>query len=302
MDLSVIIVNWNTRDLLGKCLSSLYETLQGIDYEIVVVDNASMDGSTAMVRHSFPEVRIIENRENLGFARANNQAMAVSKGQYFLLFNSDAFATPGAIQSLVNLAKVQPDIGVVGPQLLNLDGSFQASHTPFPTLRQEFLMLTGLGRLLVSRWYPSRGPEENRGPQVVDYVEGACMLVRRKVFEELGGLDEGYFMYVEEVDWCYTMKQAGWQVWYQPAAKVFHVGSGSSKHRRAEREADLYRSRVQFFRKHYDDRTASLLKLQIYCLSAVKIAFHGLIRLVSNGRYGRPVVSLHHLVMKLKKA
>jgi N-acetylglucosaminyl-diphospho-decaprenol L-rhamnosyltransferase len=300
LDLSVIVVNWNTIGLLTQCLQSVYDTVSNLDFEIIVVDNASTDGSQAAIREQFPLIRLIENQKNEGFARANNQAMAVSQGRYMLLFNSDAIATPGAIRSLVSLAEAEPRAGIIGAQLLNLNGSFQASHTTFPTIWQEFLVLTGLGRLLKGHRYPSCGPEEDKGPQIVDYVEGACLLVRRQAFEEVGGLDEGYFMYAEETDWCYTMKQAGWQVWYQPAAKITHLGGGSSKHRRPQREADLYRSRVRFFRKYYGNRAAQLLKLQIYGLTAAKIAVHRPLRLVSRGRYGRPVVSLRHLALELK--
>ncbi|MEK7326118.1 MAG: glycosyltransferase family 2 protein, partial [Chloroflexota bacterium] len=204
-DVSIIIVNWNTRDMLADCLNSIALTAGKLRVETIVVDNNSTDGSQAMVQERFPEARLIQNRQNVGFAKANNQAMAVMQGRYALLLNSDALATPGSIQALIELADSQPRAGLVGAQLVNPDGSFQASHTPFPSLWQEFLILTGLGRLLHGRWYPSRGPEEAKGPQKVDYVEGACMSVRREAFQQVGGLDEGYFMYAEEVDWCYTM-------------------------------------------------------------------------------------------------
>jgi GT2 family glycosyltransferase len=128
------------------------------------------------------------------------------------------------------------------------------------------------------------------------------MLVRREAFEEVGGLDEGYFMYAEEVDWCYSMREKTWQVWYQPAARVVHLGGGSSQNRRPQREADLYRSRVQFFRKHRGDRAARLLKAQIYGLTLMKLLVHRLLRLVTGGRYGRPVVSLRYLAMNLRNA
>lgn len=299
IDVSVIILNWNTRDLLAQCLRSVYDTISDLKFEAIVVDNASMDGSVEMVCRAFPQVRLITNAENLGFARANNQAMAASYGRFMLLFNSDAIATPGAVQALVGLADREPHAGIIGAQLLNPDGSFQASHTPFPNLWQEFLVLTGLGRLLRGRWHPSRGPEEDKGPQIVDYIEGACMLVRRAAFEDVGGMDEGYFMYADEVDWCYTMRQKDWQVWYQPVAKVIHLGSASSRNRRPQREGDLYRSRVRFFRKHYGNNAAWLLKVQICILTAVKIVFHGALSLCTGGRYGRPVVSLRHLAREL---
>ena len=302
LDLSIIVLNWNTRQMLVDCLSSVQTTVANLAYEVIVVDNGSTDGSQVMLRQRFPGAHLIQNDKNVGFARANNQAMTASQGRYVLLFNSDAIATPGAVQSLLDLARAQPRAGIVGAQLVNRDGSFQASHTSFPTLWQEFLMLTGLGRLLYGQWYPSHGPEEEKGPQTVDYVEGACLLARREAFEDVGGLDESYFMYAEEVDWCHTMRERGWQVWYQPEAKVIHLGGGSSRNRRPQREADLYRSRVQFFRKHYGDRAARLLKAQIYALTAIKLFIHRLLRLVSGGRYGRPVVSLRHLVTSLRNA
>jgi N-acetylglucosaminyl-diphospho-decaprenol L-rhamnosyltransferase len=299
-DISVIIINWNTRDLLADCIDSIEQTNTGLKLEIIVVDNASTDGSSEMLRKKYPHVRCIENSENVGFARANNQAMRVATSPFFLLWNSDAFATPGAIQALFNLAQTHPRAGLVGAQLRNPDGTFQASYTPFPSLWQEFLILTGLGRMRFGNHYPSRGPQESSGPQKVDYVEGACMLVRREVFEQTGGLDEGFFMYAEEVDWCYSIKQAGWEIWYQPAAVVTHLGGASSTGRRTQREADLYRSRVRFFRKHYGDLPATLLKWQIYGLTAIKLGVHQILRWASRGRYGRQVVSLRQLNTKLR--
>ncbi len=299
-DTSIIILNWNTRDMLARCLESIAQTVGALNAEIIVVDNASTDGSQAMLRSQFPYVRLIQNDENVGFAKANNQAMAICQGRYALLLNSDTLLLDGALRAMLDLAEAQPRAGIVGAQLLNPDGSFQASYTRFPNLRQEFLILSGLGRQLYGRWYPSYGPEEDKGSQVADYVQGACLLVRRQAFEEVGGLDECYFMYAEEVDWCFTMREMGWQVWYQPAAKVIHLGGGSSRGRQTRREADLYRSRVRFFRKHYGNRAARLLKLQIYAFTAIKIAAHGLLRLVSGGRCGRQVVPLGHLMTELE--
>src|SRR5215204_3945017 len=225
--ISVIILNWNTRDLMAQCLNSIEQHKSNLQLEIIVVDNASTDGSQAMLKEKYPQILLIANNQNIGFAKGNNQAMQVANGDYFLLWNSDAFATPGAIQSLLHLAEKEPKAAIVGAQLRNADNSFQASYTPFPNQWREFLILTGLGRTLLGHTYPSLGPEEEKGPQMVDYVEGACLLIRRQAFQEVGGLDEGYFMYAEEVDWCYTMVNQGWQVWYQPEAKVIHLGSAS---------------------------------------------------------------------------
>jgi len=298
--ISVIILNWNTRDLLAQCLNSIEQHKGNLQLEIIVVDNASTDGSQAMLKEKYPQIPLIANNQNMGFAKGNNQAMQVAHGDYFLLWNSDAFATPGAIQSLLHLAEKEPKAAIVGAQLRNADNSFQASYTPFPNQWREFLILTGLGRTLLGHAYPSLGPEEEKGPQMVDYVEGACLLVRRQAFQEVGGLDEGYFMYAEEVDWCYTMAKHGWQVWYQPEAKVIHLGGASSAGRRTHREADLYRSRIRFFRKHYGGRSAQLLKIQIYTATALKNVIHGILRRLTRGRYGRPVVSLQDLATQLE--
>lgn len=299
-ELSIIIVNWNTRDFLSACLESLFQTLGDISFEIWVVDNGSTDGSQEMVKNSFPTVNLIANTENKGFAGANNQAMESCQGEYMLLFNSDAIADPGAIHALLDLAKTQPGAGIIGAQLVNPDNSFQASYSRFPSLSQEFLILTGLGRLIYGRWYPSQGPEIESGPQIVDYVEGACLLVNRKAYLDVGGLDEGYFMYAEEVDWCHTMRQGGWQVWYQPEARIIHFVGGSSRYRKTYREADLYRSRVRYFRKNHGQAEAVILKGMIYSLTALKILAHKIVKGVTRGQRGRVVVPMHELINALK--
>ena len=299
--ISIIILNWNTRELLAQCLDSIEQHRGDLKLEIIVVDNASTDGSQAMLMNKYPQIKLITNGLNVGFAKGNNQAMQVAQGDYFLLWNSDAFATAGAIQSLLHLAEKEPKAAIVGAQLRNADNSFQASYSPFPNQWREFLILTGLGRALLSPAYPSLGPDDEKGPQLVDYVAGACLLVRRQAFQEVGGFDEGYFMYAEEVDWCYTIAKHGWQVWYQPDAKVIHLGSASSAGRQTHREADLYRSRIRFFRKHYGSRSAQLLKIQIYTSTALKNVIHGILRSLTGGRYGRPVVSLQHLATQLEE-
>jgi N-acetylglucosaminyl-diphospho-decaprenol L-rhamnosyltransferase len=301
MDLSVAIVNWNTRGLLAECLASIYQHPPDCAFDIWVVDNASTDGSVEMLAEKYPAVHAVANAENVGFARANNQAIALSTGRYVLLFNSDAAATPGSLGALVSLAQVQPRAAIVGARLLNPDGSFQAGGTPFPTLWRELLILSGAGRLFFGRWYPSAGSQVELGPHRVDYVEGACLLVRREAIQAVGGMDEGYFMYAEEVDWCMAMKCAGWQVWYQPEARIIHHGGASSRSRRPQREADLYRSRVRFFRKWYGAGAARLLKVLILSFTAVKGVSAGLAWRASGGRYGRPVVSLGLLARELRE-
>lgn len=299
-EVSIVIVNWNTCALLSQCLRSVAREVDSIPHEVWVVDNGSSDDSVAMLRRDFPHVHVIESRVNLGFAGANNLAMQRSTGRYLLLLNTDAIVQPGSIRALLDLAEAEPRAGIVGAHLLNPDGSFQASYTNFPTLWQEFLILSTLGRRLRGRWYPSHGPEEERGPQRVDYVEGACLLVRRAALEQVGGLDEGYFMYAEEVDWCRRMAAQGWEVWYQPVARVVHIGGASSANRKTSREADLYRSRVRYFRMQHGRVQAELLKAMIVAFTGVKQVSHALMRWITGNRHGRQVVTVGDLWVALR--
>ncbi len=295
-DLSVIIVNWNTRELLAQCLQSVEETVRDASFEVWVVDNGSLDGSVAMVREQFPQVRVIANSENVGFVRANNQALDRCRGRYALLLNSDAQALPGSLDNIIKFMGEHPGAGIAGVQLVNPDGTFQASYTPFPTLWREFLILSGLGRWLIRPTFPSCGPETKKGNQrIKGYVEGACLIARREAVNQIGGLDERIFMYAEEVDWCYRFHQAGWEIWYLPQAPIVHYGGQSSKKRQGRMEAELYRSRVYFFRKHYGKIAANCLKILIYTITLVKMLVHGLLRFVTRGCRGRLVTGWQEL-------
>ncbi len=292
---SIIIVNYQTPDLLAQCLVSIAATAAGVSVETIVVDNACRNGSLETVRAGFPAARLIVNATNVGFARAVNQGSAESNGAYVLLLNSDAQLRPNALQLMVALAAARPRAAVIGARICNPDGSFQASHMPFPSLGQEFLMLSGIGRLLHGPWYPSSGPDDGPTPHAVDWVAGACLLLRRDAFAAAGGFDAGYFLYGEEMDLCYTLRQRGWEVWHHPQAHVTHVGGASSRRGDTERETQLYRGRVRFFRKHYGRTPARLLRSQIYAFTAIKRVAHGLLRWVTRGRHGRHVVPLRAL-------
>ena len=296
---SIIIINWNTKKLLAECLDSISEFAEDISNEIIVVDNASEDGSQEMLKEFYPNVQLIENEHNTGFARANNQAVKVSSGDYVLLLNSDARLTAFSLQNLIELAEKNPTAGLVGARLLNPDGSFQASHTPFPTLWREFLILSGLGRFFSDSWYPSRGPEIEKGIQQVDYVEGACLFCRKDIYLQAGGLDEAYFMYAEEVDLCFAIRKAGYQVWYHPEARIIHHGGASSINRRTQREGDLYSSRIRFFKKNYGQFQANLLTLMMYFFIFLKSIIHKLMRFLSAGKKGRDVISYKEFRQKL---
>ncbi len=297
--MSIIILNWNTRDLLVECLLSAEKQAGHLEIELIVVDNASTDDSLTVLQRDFPQVKVVASQVNVGFAAGNNLGVKEARGRYFLLLNTDAFLEPGALSKMVTLLDSSPDAGLCGARLINRDGSFQASHTSFPSLASEFLIRSGLGRLLNGRHYPSRGPDRARGPRPVDYVEGACLLCRPAAYEQVGGLDASFFMYAEEVDLCMALHRAGWTVWYHPEAEVIHFGGASSSSRRPEREGDLYASTVRYFNKHHGRSMASLVAAQIIGFTALKAMFHGTLRLLTGGRHGRPVVSIRRLSEEL---
>jgi GT2 family glycosyltransferase len=254
MQLSVIIVSWNTRDLLRRCLVTLQSELAGIESEVFLIDNNSADGSADMVRAEHPWVRLTANDTNRGFAAANNQAMRVATGKYVLLLNPDTEVKTGSISTLMKFLDDNPKAGIVAPQLLNSDGSIQRSCRQFPTFLGMFYELLGLSRLFPNnakfRQYKMLDFEHDVQCQV-DQPEGACLLLRKQVVDEIGMLDEGYFMLFEEVDWCYRIKQAGWEIWFTPAAQVLHHYGQSIKQVKVRMILSSHRGLHRFWSKHY---------------------------------------------------
>ncbi|HJW89050.1 MAG TPA: glycosyltransferase family 2 protein [Anaerolineales bacterium] len=265
MRLSIIVVSWNTRELLEECLSSISNHLRSAEYEVIVVDNASTDGSVQMVKKLFPQVGLIENPVNLGFAVANNQALKIAAGRFLLLLNSDAMLISDSVSEALDFMNRHPAAGACGVRLINPDGTYQGSHADFPTLRSEFLNATSLGTRFVRPYYPSHPPGCEAELCEADWVTGAFILLRREVYEQVGGMDESFWMYSEETDWCYRVKQAGWKIYYLPRIEVLHIGGGSSANRRVEMVGQLYQSKVLFFAKHYGVFAAQRLRVML-CL------------------------------------
>ncbi len=246
MDITIAIVNWNTKDLLRDCLESVYRTVRNITFDIIVVDNASHDGSVAMVVKEFPGVRIIENSENRGFGAANNQAFAVMKGRYALLLNTDTVLTEDAVHELFTFMENHDKAAMAGGQLLNRDGSRQNSIANFPTVF-TLLMNTSILEYLFPEKYPSKR-YEHKEPLEVESVVGACVLVRKKAMDEVGVFDERYFFFFEETDWACQMRSAGWKVYHVPSAMIYHL-QGKSIGRNIRSRIEFYRSRYKFFDK-----------------------------------------------------
>lgn len=261
-DLTVVIVNWNTRDLLADCLHAIARTMQAsgvLTIEVIVVDNASTDGSVALVQSQFPWAKLIVNAKNIGFAAANNQAICMASSRYILLLNSDAVVHPSALVTLVGFMEGAPHAGACGARLLNGDGTLQPACHPMLTPGREFWRLIFLDRLWPRATYRI-GQWDTVTPRRVEVIKGACLLLRRAALDRVGLLDDDYFMYTEEVDLCYRLAQAGWELWYVPAAVVTHYGEGSSKQAAEAMYVQLYRSKVHFYRKFGGARRARLAK------------------------------------------
>ena len=248
MDLSVIIVNWNTRDLLLKCLESLYSTLQGLAHEVIVVDNDSSDGSVQAVGERFPQVTVLANKRNIGFAGANNLAFRRARGRYLLILNSDVEVTPEAVPGTVRFLDSHPKAAAAGIQLFFPDGRKQNSFDSFPTIATEILNKSLL-RKLFPRALPSKN-QEYTSPLPVDLVIGAFLMVRREVVEEVGDLDERFFLFMEEADWCLRMRRAGWEIYYLPDYRAIHHHGASKRKLESASWIEYYRSTYLYFRKH----------------------------------------------------
>jgi GT2 family glycosyltransferase len=295
VDLSVVVVSWNVCDLLQGCLSSMVrlrspQVVQGstsptsgerdsvedgeslgpkppssgeLKIEVIVVDNASTDGSPDMVRSEFPDVRLIANDRNCGFTAANNQGLAQSHGQYLLLLNPDTEVVGDALATMIGYMDAHPEVGALGPRLRYPDGSLQSSRRRFPSLGTALVESTVIqewwtDNRLLRRYYMADTPDDAIQP--VDWVVGACLLARRQVYEQVGGLDEGFFMYSEELDWCRRIKDAGWEVVYLPTATVIHHEGKSSEQVVPARHIYFQSSKVRYYCKHHGAFQAEVLR------------------------------------------
>ncbi len=254
---SVLLVSYNTREMTLTCLTALYKGLSadGVSAEVILVDNASSDGTAAAVKEGFPTVRLIESPVNLGFAGGNNRAMLEATGRYLLLLNTDAFVEPGAVGAMVAYLDNEPKTAAVGPRLNNADGSLQQSCYRFPSPAHAWaqnLWLAGLFGADHPLGDFSRWPHDTA--RSVDWVIGACILVRRSVYDRVGGFDERFFMYAEETDWQRRMRSAGWDVGFTPAARVTHLGGGSGKANKPAVDRYFWESLDRYLRKHHGFR------------------------------------------------
>ena len=272
-DLSFVIVNWNTRDLLCQCIQAIHRTVVDQRYEIILVDNASSDGSVEAVRRQFPEVRCIVNRENRGFGAANNQAFAVMQGRYAVLINTDAELLEGAAKKLHTFMETHSEVGMACGQLLNTDGSRQNSHATFPTLLPLLVNESAL-KMLFPKRYPSKYQTYVQ-PLAVDSCIGACMIVRKTAMEQVGVFDERYFFFFEETDWARQFREHGWEIYFVPDAQIIHAQGQSAGENVLSRKL-FYYSRYQYLRK-WHSRLYPLMK----SLIVLRLFFNALLNSVA---------------------
>jgi N-acetylglucosaminyl-diphospho-decaprenol L-rhamnosyltransferase len=272
--LDVAIVSFRSRELLRSCLSSLRAHPPSCPMEVVVVDNASGDGTAEMVRADFPEVELIASPVNLGFAAATNLAARRGRHPYLLALNPDTAVTEGALDAVLETLAEHPEAAVAGARLLRPDGSLDhASKRSFPTPLSALGHFTGAARLpgAPARVSAYTAPEIQAGP--VEAVNGAFMLMRRSAFESVGGFDEGYWMYMEDLDLCYALAQRGWRTWYEPRATVVHVKGGTTGGRRSPRlNWAFHLGMYRFYRKHYAPQRNPAMNVLVYVGIAVKLA------------------------------
>lgn len=272
-DLSIVIVNWNVRDLLRRCLHSLFASHQptlasntqhpALSTEIIVVDSASTDGSVEMVRQEFPQVHLITSEVNLGYTGGNNLGINAGRGRYILLLNPDTEVMGDALPAMVGYMNTHPDVGALGPQLLNPDGSIQSSRRRFPTLGTAFVESTVIQQWwpdnhILRRYYVQDRPDD--AISEVDWATGACILLRRQAVDQVGLLDDEFFMYSEELDWCRRARDDGWKVVYLPTARVIHYEGKSSEQVMPLRHVRFQRSKIRYFRKHHGRWAGALVR------------------------------------------
>lgn len=277
VQLSIIIVSWNVGELLRSCLASIEAGRDKLALEVIVVDGGSADGSPEMVRAEFPWVRLVARPDNVGVPKGNNIGLEQASGRYILLLNPDTVILGNALQTMVAHLEANPAVGALGGQLLNPDGSVQSSRRRFPSLATAFFESTWLEplapRRLLNHYYLLDRPDNALSQ--VDWVVGACLLVRHDIVAQIGGLDEGYFMYSEELDWCKRIKAAGWQIVYLPTAQIIHHYGKSSEQAVTSRHINFQRAKLRYFWKYHGRPAATFLRLFLLLSYLLQILIEG---------------------------
>jgi hypothetical protein len=283
MTLSVVIICWNDLTVIAECLRSIFESSTGVDLEVIISDNDSTDDSIEFIRRNYPQVHIVQNGANLGFAKGNNAGIRVTRGRYVLILNPDTIVHKGALKKWLEFAESHPEAGAFGCRVLNPDGSYQGSARPFPTIRRDWiaaLCLRPLGRFsdaftsdIYTGW-----PGDTKRP--VDWQSGCCILVRSTVLKELGGFDESFFYHFEEVDLCRRIWNTGWSILYNPEVTITHLGGQSVKRFPVRFALERQRGRYRYFYKHFGRTAARRARYTALAWFGVRQVGYGLLHLI----------------------
>lgn len=275
MDLSIIIVNYKTKDLTLACIQSVFSSTTSYNYEIILIDNASNDGTIQSVNEQYPEVVTIANKENVGFSRANNQGIRIAKGRYVLLLNSDTIVQQDTLQTMLDFMDENPIVGASGCKIVLPDGSLdKACKRGFPTPSASFYYAFGFAKLFprIRRFNQYQlGYLDPDQQYPIDSLVGAFMLVRRETIEHVGMLDEEFFMYGEDIDWCYRIKEAGWVNYYYPRTQIVHHKGASSRRKPYKIIYEFHRAMILFHNKHYRKKYSWLINAMVYIGVGVKL-------------------------------
>ena len=264
MDLSVVIVNWNTKKLTTDCLSSIFKFTKDVTFEVIVIDNGSNDSSQKLIKARFPQVKLIQNKDNLGFTKANNQGIRISQGKYIMLLNSDAYLIENSFKKLVDFADKIKDLGALGPKLLNIDKTIQQSVGFVPNLPQVFYWMSFLDDLpfgYILKPFHIDHDSFYQKEHEVDWVTGAAILIPKNIIKKTGMLDENIFMYGEEVEWCYRIKKEGYKVVFTPESQIIHIGRGSSGKISSRAFIGEFKGLIYFYKKHKGILPLQLLRI-----------------------------------------
>ncbi|MBD0379710.1 glycosyltransferase family 2 protein [Paenibacillus sedimenti] len=275
MDLSIIIVNYNTRELTLKCLQSVYASFSSYSYEVILVDNASRDHTVEAVQEKFQQVTCIANTENVGFSRANNQGIRIAKGRYVLLLNSDTVVQSDTLETMIQFMDANHNVGASGCKIVLPDGSLdKACKRGFPTPSASFYYAFGFSKLFpnIPRFNQYQlGYLDPDQEYPIDSLVGAFMLVRREAIDQVGMLDEEFFMYGEDIDWCYRIKQAGWINYYYPRTQIIHYKGASSRKKPFKIIYEFHRAMILFHKKHYQSQYSWLINTMVYAGVGLKL-------------------------------
>ncbi|MGE7943748.1 glycosyltransferase family 2 protein [Lysinibacillus xylanilyticus] len=277
MDLSVVIVNYNTKKLTIDCIQSVLKSKLNFQYEIFVVDNASSDGSVEQIKSEFPHVHVISNKENVGFSKANNQAIKACSGRYVLLLNSDTIVNENTLDEMIRYMDEETNVGAVGCEVILPDGTLdKACHRGFPTPEASFYYMIGLAQKNpTSPKFNSYHKSYMNMHEIhdIDCLVGAFMMVRRKAFEQVGLLDEEFFMYGEDIDWCFRIKEAGWRIVYNPTVSIVHYKGASSRRKPFKIVYEFHRAMYLFHKKHFKTKYNFLVNGVVYTGITLKLIF-----------------------------